>query len=197
MIKVDAKEHIRRAHYVEHKSIRQIARELGHSRRTVRKTLASAEPERYTLKHPRRAPVLGAYKARIDELLAENETLPRKQRYTWRKIYEAIYADGYRGSGSNLRAYMGKRRQEKRRPAVYLPLEFDAGTDAQVDWGEAQVIMNGVQISVQVFVIRLCYSRRTFAMAFPSQEQEAFFEGHVQAFRHFGGVPLRLTYDKR
>jgi transposase len=195
MIKVDEKEHIRRAHYVEHKSIRQIARELGHSRGTVRKALASAEPEKYRLKRPRLAPVLGPYKGCIDTLLAENETLPPKQRYTWHKIYETIQAAGYRGSGSNLRQYIGERRREKRRPAVYLPLEFDPGTDGQVDWGEAQVIMNGVQTTVQLFVMRLCYSRRTFAMAFPTQEQESFFEGHVQAFHHFGGVPQRLTYD--
>jgi hypothetical protein len=43
--------------------------------------------------------------------------------------------------------------------------------------------------------MRLCYSRRTFAMAFPTQKQEAFFEGHVQAFHHLGGIPQRLTYD--
>jgi transposase len=195
MIKVDEKERIRRAHYVERKSIRQIAQELGHSRKTVRKALASAEPERYKLEQSRPAPVLGPYKARIDELLTESEKMPRKQRYTWHKIYEAIHADGYRGSGSNLRNYIAQRRREKRRPAVYLPLEFDPGTDGQVDWGEAAVIMSGVQITVQLFIMRLCYSRRTFAMAFPTQEQESFFEGHVQAFHHFGGVPERLTYD--
>ena len=38
-------------------------------------------------------------------------------------------------------------------------------------------------------------SRRSFVMAFPSQKQEAFFEGHVRAFEHFGGVPHRLSYD--
>ncbi len=32
-------------------------------------------------------------------------------------------------------------------------------------------------------------------MAFPAQKQEAFFEGHVRAFEHFGGVPHRLSYD--
>lgn len=32
-------------------------------------------------------------------------------------------------------------------------------------------------------------------MAFPFQRQEAFLEGHVRAFQHFGGVPHRLTYD--
>jgi hypothetical protein len=32
-------------------------------------------------------------------------------------------------------------------------------------------------------------------MAFPNQKQEAFFAGHVAAFRHFQGVPHRLAYD--
>ena len=32
-------------------------------------------------------------------------------------------------------------------------------------------------------------------MAFPTQKQESFFAGHVQAFQYFGGVPRRLTYD--
>jgi len=57
------------------------------------------------------------------------------------------------------------------------------------------VILAGEHITVQLFVMRLCYSRRTFAMAFPTQRQEAFFEGHVRAFHHFHGVPHRLTYD--
>lgn len=43
--------------------------------------------------------------------------------------------------------------------------------------------------------MRLCYSRRTFAMAFPTQRQEAFLEGHVRAFHFFQGVPHRLSYD--
>ncbi len=43
--------------------------------------------------------------------------------------------------------------------------------------------------------MRLCYSRKLFMMAFPAQTQEAFFEGHVQAFHYFGGVPHRITYD--
>jgi transposase len=195
MIKVDEIERIRRAYYIEKKTIRQIARELNHGRKVVRQAIASAEPSKYTLKQPRSAPVLGPYKARIDELLAENETMPRKQQYTWHKIYELIQQDGYQGSGSNLRHYIGQRRAEKRRPAVYLPLEFDPGTDGQVDWGEAEVIMQGERVTVQLFVLRLCYSRRMFVMAFPRQEQSAFFEGHVQAFHFLGGIPQRLTYD--
>ena len=98
MISVEDREKIRRAYFIENKSMRQIARELRHSRKTVRKAIESAEPGAYRLRQPRPAPVLGPYKARIDELLAENERLPRKQRYTSRKIYEEIEADGYTGS---------------------------------------------------------------------------------------------------
>ena len=195
MISVQDRERIRRAYFIENKSMRQIARELGHSRDTVKKAIESAKPGNYTLTKPRPAPVLGPYKGRIDELLAENKRLPRKQRYTGRKIYEDITAKGYRGSESNVRHYIAQQRREKRRRRVYIPLEFDPGTDAQVDWGEAVAIIAGKSVTVQLFLMRLCYSRRLFVMAFPAQKQEAFFEGHVQAFHHFQGIPRRISYD--
>ncbi len=43
--------------------------------------------------------------------------------------------------------------------------------------------------------MHLCYSRRTFAYCFPSQNQESFLWAHVEAFHHFGGVPHRISYD--
>ena len=195
MIKVEEKEQIRRAYYVEKKSVRQIARELKYARQTVRKAIQSAEPEKYKMKRARQAPVLGPYKEQIKALLAENESMPRKQRYTSHRIFEIVEAEGYSGSESTVRHYVAQVRQANKRPKIYLPLEFDPGTDAQVDWGQAEVIMQGEQITVQLFLMRLCYSRRLFVMAFPHQKQEAFFAGHVVAFEHFGGVPQRLTYD--
>lgn len=195
MISVEEREKIRRAYFNEKKSIRQIARETGHSRPTVRKAIQSAEPIPYTLRVARPAPVLGPYKARIDELLAEREQMPRKQRYTSRKIYELIKAEGYTGGESTVGGYIAKRRKEKKRPEVYIPLEFDPGSDAQVDWGEAKAIIAGEWDTVQLFLMRLCYSRKLFVMAFPAQKQEAFFEGHVRSFHFFGGVPGRISYD--
>ncbi|MEZ4709079.1 MAG: hypothetical protein R3A44_17865 [Caldilineaceae bacterium] len=60
---------------------------------------------------PRAAPVLGPYKGRIDELLAESEKQPRKQRYTAHKIYQLLQQEGYRGSESSLRHYVSQQRQ--------------------------------------------------------------------------------------
>lgn len=195
MISVEDREQIRRAYFIDQKSVRQIAKELHVARKTVRKAIESAEPGTYTLGEPRPAPMLGPYKQRIDDLLVENERLPRKQRYTSHKIYKAIEADGYRGSESTVRGHIGERRRERRQPKVYLPLEFDPGTDAQADWGEALAEIAGDRQTVQVFFMRLCYSRKLFLMAFPAQKQEAFFEGHVQAFHYFNGVPHRIAYD--
>lgn len=194
MIPVEERAIIRHAYYIEHKTIRQIARERNVARQTVRKALESATAS-YTRSRPRPAPILGPYQARLDELLTANERLPRKQRYTAHKMFTLIQAEGYRGSESRVRVYVGQQRRLRQRPAVFLPLEFDPGQDAQVDWGEAVALLAGAEITFQLFVMRLCYSRRTFAMAFPTQRQEAFFEGHVQAFHHFQGVPQRLTYD--
>jgi len=151
---VDEYEAIPRAYFLEDKSVRAIAREYRHGRPLVRRAIASAEPTKYTLKQSRSAPVLGSYKARIDELLAENETLPRKQRYTSRKIFELIAAEGYQGSASSVRAYIAAQREELRVKPTYLPLEFEPGQDAQMDWGEAVVEIAGQLVTVQFFVMR-------------------------------------------
>jgi transposase len=195
MISVEDREQIRRAYFSEEKSQREIARELGHSRKTVRKAIESAEPEGYRLRRPRPAPVLGPYKVRIDELLEENERLPRKQRYTGHRVYRDIQGRGYSGAESTVRGYIARRRREKKKPQVYIPLEFDPGTDAQVDWGEAIAIVGGERVTVQVFLMRLCYSRKLFVRAYPRQKQEAFFDGHVAAFHHFEGIPRCIAYD--
>ena len=93
MLKVNQYARIRVAHEIEGKSIRQIGREYGHSYWTVRKALEQSEPQPYQRSEAKAAPVLGAYKAQIEAMLVENERLPRKQRYTSRKIYQALFQE--------------------------------------------------------------------------------------------------------
>jgi len=195
MIEVEERERIRRAFFIQNKSIRQIARELHHSRKTVRKALEGGESPRYTMKEGRPSPVLGPYKEKIDQMLKQNEGLPSKQRYTSHQIFKRLREEGYRGSESSVRGYVAKVRKEGKKPKLFIPLEYDPGEEAQMDWGEGIAIIGGKEEVVQLFTMRLCYSRKLFMMAFPSQRQESFFEGHVMAFHHFGGVPHRIVYD--
>jgi len=79
MINEEARERMRRSYYLEKKSLRQIAREEGYSRVTIKKAISDASPRIYTLTKPRPAIVLGPYQLRVEELLTENEQLPHKQ----------------------------------------------------------------------------------------------------------------------
>ncbi len=195
MISEERRERIRRAYYLEHKSQRRIASEESCSRETVKKAISDQSPQTPRRKVVKTAPVFAAYQSRVEALLAQNEHLPPKQRYTAHRIFELIQAEGYTGCESRIRQFVGKWKQTHTPPAVFLPLEFEPGRDAQCDWGEAVVFLGGVRQTVQIFVMRLCSSRKSFVMAFPSQNQESFFFGHVQAFHHFGGVPARISYD--
>jgi transposase len=196
MVTVEQIAQIRHAYYNERRSIRWIAREYHHSRAAVRRALGTPEPRRYTRTKAKPAPVMDAWKGRIDALLAESETLPRKQRNTAQRIYDLLRGEGYAGCIGGVRRYVAKKRG-RARPAVqvYVPLVFDPGQDAQADWGEAAVELNGEVITAQVFGLRLCYSRTTFLCAYPTQRQECLFDGHVRAFEFFGGVPQRISYD--
>jgi len=199
MLTVERRERIRRAYYIEGKHMRQIGAELRHSYWTIRAALDSAAVRSYQLTVAKPAPVLGEYKGQIEALLPKSERQPRKQRYTSHKIYQLLQKEGYQGSESGVRRYIGEQRRALKRPPVYIPLTFEPGLDGQVDWHpegtRVTVNLAGEVLQVELFVMRLCYSRKVFAMLFPTQRQECFFAGHVAAFQHFGGVPKRLSYD--
>jgi transposase len=115
------------------------------------------------------------YRERVEALLQENACLPPKQRYTSAKIYEIIHEEGYEGCESRIRQEVGKWRGRSKPQEVYLPLEFEPGQDAQCDWGKAMVVMGGREVIVEVFVMRMCYSRRLFVMAFRFARSESVF----------------------
>lgn len=195
MLSETDRERIRRAFHLEKKSIRQIAKEEGYSRDTIRGAISNAPLKPYQLTRKKPAPVFGPYQLRVEALLHQNERLPHKQRYTAHRIFEVLREEGYQGCESTVRHYISTRKIASHQPDRFLPLEFEPGQDAQVDWGEATAIIAGHREKVQVFIMRLCFSRRTFAMTFPTQEQESFLWAHLQAFQHFGGVPHRISYD--
>jgi len=195
VLNVDQKEQIRRAFFIEGKSIRQIARDRHHDRRTVRAAIRDAGPSSYKLTHPRPRPVLGPFVAIIDRWLAEDQLSPPKQRHTGRRIYHRLIEEhGYTGGESTVRDYVRQRRARPR--PVFIPLSYEPGEDAQADFGEATVVMKGRPLTVQLFVGRLCFSKIPFLAASPNQQQEALFEGHQRAFDFFGGVPRTIWYDR-
>ena len=89
MITVDQYRYIRTAHRVYGKKIREIARETGHSRNTVKKALRE-EYCGYSIREKQPYPVLCPYLAIIDSRLTGDKDKPKKQRHTAKRIYDRL-----------------------------------------------------------------------------------------------------------
>lgn len=189
-------EAVRKAYYRDSKSIRRIVRELGIARNTVRKILfmENPGPPRYRLNQNKPKPVLDPFMPIIEGWLDEDERSPRKQRHTARRIYGRLREEyGFGGSERRIREVVAELRQKPKE--VFLPLAFEPGEMAQVDWAEVTVNLLGVRTKIQLFCLVLNYSGTLYCQAFERANQEAFFEGHTQAFGFLGGVPHCITYD--
>lgn len=194
MIKVEGKEEMRKLYFRRRWSIRKIARELHCSRKTVRRALNDSGPPVYRRKVPPLQRVLGSVKHIIDTYLKEDKKRPRKQHHTARRIYHRLVEEhGFKGSESTVRRYI--REIKGKLKEVFIPLEYDEGSSAQADWGEAYVILRGIKTLVKIFCMRLCYSKKPFVSCFPFEKQEAFLEGHKRAFDFFDGVPHTVVWD--
>jgi transposase len=194
---VEQFEEIRRDHAREGLSVRELARRHGVHRRAVRQALESAVPPLKRAPVSRPAPKLGAFRAVIDGWLAADREAPRKQRHTARRIWQRLVAEhGAEVSERQVCRYVRARRRELGEVGeVFVALVSDAGVEAEVDWGEAKILLRGELVGAHLFLMRPCFSGASFVCAFESETQQAFLEGHVAAFEWFGGVFDVVRYD--
>jgi transposase len=184
---------IRQAHR-DGQSIRQIARQLGIGRDTVRKALQHAEPPPYKLSRPRPAPTFGRFRATVDAMLAADETAPRKQRHTASQVFRRLVAEhGYPGSYDQVRRYLKQQRLD--RSDTFIPLDHRPGARAEADFGHIAVDFPDGRRQVPVLLVTWSYSNAPFALALPTERTEAILHGLTEAFAFFGGVPFELWWD--
>ena len=160
---------------------------------TLKKILAHAEPPGYRQSKPRLKRKLGTVLPIIHQILEEDRQAPKKQRHTAKRIFERL-RDEYGFQGGKTVVKDAVRAWKQSHQEVFLPLSHPPG-EAQVDFGEATVKLNGIETKVALFVMTLPYSGAIFIQAFPRECTETFLEGHRQAFEFFGGVPRRISYD--
>jgi transposase len=198
------RESIRRDHEQQGLSVRALAKRYEVHRRTVRQALASALPP--ARKTPvRRAPKLDGAKAIIDQWLREDLDAPPKQRHTAQRVWQRLVDehDMTELSYSTVRDYVARRRPQvvlEREDLVatraFVPQQHAPGRDAEVDFADLWVRVDGEPTKWFLFTLRLSYSGKAVHRAFCSQGQEAFLEGHQYAFEVLGGVPAgQIRYD--
>ena len=104
MITVDEKEIIRREYFLHRKSMRQIAREMHHGRKTIRKAIYDPGIPVYNRSKPAPKAAIGPFQEVIQQWLQEDKQRPVKQRHTAKRIYQRLREEyGYQGSDRTVR----------------------------------------------------------------------------------------------
>ncbi|WP_369981430.1 IS21 family transposase [Xanthomonas bundabergensis] len=190
---------IRRMHFRDKLSVREIARRTGLSRNTIDKYLKSGAlapnyPER------RGHSALDSFASELADWLAENQRSPRKYRKTIRQIHASLQAKGYTGSYDRVAAFARTWKQAeldrtKGAGKAFVPLSFAPGEAFQFDWSEDHARIGGEKVKLQVAQFKLSHSRAFVLRAYWLQTHEMLFDAHNRAFAAFGGIPRRGIYD--
>ena len=191
---------IRRWHFREQISIREIARRTHLSRNTVRKYLQSGELEP---QYPDRKTVtkLSAFEPKLVQWLMSEHKKPKKLRRNLRSMHRDLVALGFTGSYDRVCVFARKWRASEQFKAqtsgkgCFIPLMFASGEAFQFDWSEDYARIGGKQVKLQIAQFKLAHSRAFVLRAYYQQKHEMLFDAHWHAFRIFGGIPQRGIYD--
>ena len=166
---------------------RQVARDLGIGRETVRRALAAEGPPKYE-----RAPAPTAFdvfEPRVRALLEDHPGMPASV------IAERV---GWTGSMTWFRDNVRRLRPLYRRPDPADRLTWEAGDAAQCDlWFPPRKIPleNGTSSLLPVLVITAAYSRFVLGRMIPTKTTEDLLLGMWQLIQILGRVPRRLIWD--
>ena len=197
MLIVETIAKIRRLALVQGMPIKAICRELGISRKVVRKVLRTEETAFKYERGRQPQPKLGPWRDRLDGMLLSNEAKPSRERLTLIRMFEDLRDEGYDGGYDAVRRYARKWSQARGSATAeaYVPLYYAPGEAYQFDWSHEIVVLNGVTTTVKAAHVRLCNSRMMYVRAYPRETQEMVFDAHDRAFAFFGGACTRGIYD--
>jgi transposase len=161
---------VRHRVHAEGVPIRQVAREMGISRNTVRRYLHGAEAGVGKPRGVEGRPVLDAVRPRAEEILGY---APRwtggKQRLTGARLHQLLRAEGIDVGYTVVKQIA--REWRRRKQEVFVPLVYRPGDLAEVDFFEVLVDVAGERRKAHMFVMRLMHSKRDFAWLYPRQDQ--------------------------
>ena len=166
------------------KGIRVIARELGISRRTVRRYLEDPGAGRYGPRAPRPtklAPYVSYVLVRVDA--ARPAWIPATV------LLRELHERGYEGGVSQLKAYLAPLKRPEPEPLVRF--ETAPGEQVQADFTH---VRRG-RDPLLGFVATLGYSRATFVRFTTSEDAATLCRCLKEALVYFGGVPAHVLFD--
>ncbi len=152
-------------------SAREAARHFGITRDSVRKMLSFSVPPGYRRKAPVKRPKLDGFTEIIDAWLAEDQGRNRKQRHTAKRVLERLRDEhGFTGGYTIIKDYLHD--QERRGREMFVPLAHPPG-HAQADFGEAVIIIGGVEQKAHFFAFDLPHSDACYVRAYPCSRADS------------------------
>jgi transposase len=174
---------IRHQVLVEGRSRRQVAKEFGISRLTVRKYVGETVPSR-KVSAPRARPVWEAVQARVETLLGESaQWTGGKQRLTATRLHGLLVAEGHTVGVTVVKAAVAEWKRQRRE--VFVPLTYRPGDLAEVDFFEVLVDLDGTRRKAWLFLMRLCTRAATSPGSTSARIKSVFSTGT--------SAPLRIS----
>ena len=176
-------------------NISAIADQLGIDRKTVRTYLQQTD---FSLPVPvkrRRVSKIDPYKATIDTWLSDDTQYWYKQRHTAQRIFDRLTEEFPEGTVSYRTVCRYVDAWQRTAPTTgTLELEWHAG-EAQVDFGQADIIENDQTVRIHFLCLTFPYSNAGYLQVFRGENAECVAQGLVDIFHHLGGAPRRLVFD--
>ena len=193
--------HIRYEYNEKEKSLRQIAKETGHDRKTISKYVGQID---FNLPKPKlssRKKKTDQYKRLVIQWLKEDEKAPRKQRHSAHRIYDRLAEEELKAGRQiqvcertirnlvkELKLLLGQNKY------VYLPLLHPPG-EAQVDFGHTNFYEKGILYEGCHLVLAMPHSDAKFTQLFKSANSQCLEQGLMDIFNCMGKVPKSIRFD--
>jgi transposase len=137
----------------EEVSLRQLERDTGIHRQTLRKIRDNSQPPGYQRTKPIEKSKIGPYIDRIKAIIKADKEAHKKQYHTAKKIWQILQSEGFTGGYTIVKDAV--REIKKTSQEVFMPLSQRPG-EAQVDFGHAVVKFDGILKKVVFFVMSMC-----------------------------------------
>lgn len=202
-------------YYREGKNKQTISKELGITRKTVRRYIneheakiksndiinhleqgLSSKPRYNSSKRPKRS-LINEITEEINYCLTKNKEKinsgMRKQIMKNIDIHSYIIKKGYSISYSTVCNYI--REQKKQGNESFIKQIYQPGDVCEFDWGEVKLYINGHLQTLNLAVFTAAYSNYRYAKLFYRQDSLAFSQSHIDFFSYTKGVYKTMVYD--
>lgn len=175
----------------------EISKKISIDRKTATKYMNVEEFTIQPVSPKKSKSILDRWKPLIDSWLEEDRRMRFKQRHTAMRVHKRLmseYPDSYNCSYPLVQRYMKKKKEDSDKLNGSLELVWHPG-EAQADFGEADLIENGIKRTFKYLILSFPYSNAAYIQIFRGETAECVAQGLKDIFSRIGGVPLRIVFD--